>query len=189
MSALGMVSTIKHPKLTAVLSDAIIQFGLNYDQYLNKIEQINQNRTPSTRIRPTGRKACISPELLQSLFEMDSFEGCDSVEEVTNNHVLTWINSRRYCAEEDIAGRVDEALSEVEFKPSRFDPAGASIMFFSYLRTELRKHGAENAVTQSSKALINLLVPNLQPSVVRDTIKKEQPYWTEPYWPAEKDTT
>ena len=173
MSALGLVSTLRHPELSSVLSEDIIQFEFAYERYLTQIEEVNHNRTPSNRIKPTSRKSCIAPELLSA----HSFAGVEDLESLDNNHIMAWMNSRKHCSAEDLAIRVEAALNGINFKSSRTDPVGAAIMFFSKVYTELRRNGAESAITNASKPLITLLIPKLQPQVVRDTIKTEHPYW------------
>ena len=76
-----------------------------------------------------------------------------------------------------MAGRVDTSLKAVTFKTSRADPAGATIMFFTKVYTEFKRHGAQAAIDHSPKALVNRIIPKLQPPIVRDTIKREHPYW------------
>lgn len=129
MAALGVASTITHPELKIVLSEDIIQLELDFDQYLSRIDEINHNRTPSTRIKPISRKQRIAPELLSALVLMNTFEGCDEIDDENNNHIFAWMNSRQHCSEEDMTGRVDTALNAVTFKTSRADPVGDTIMF------------------------------------------------------------
>ena len=177
MAALGVERTISHPDLKIVLSEDIIQFELDCNRYLLQIEEINHNWTPSTRVKPTSPKPCIAPELLSSLVLMNTFGGCDEVDDVNNNHILPRMNLRQHCSKENMARRVDTALSAAAFKTSRADPAGATIMFFTKMYTELKRHGAQAAIDHSSKALVNLIIPKLRPPIVRDMIKREHPYW------------
>lgn len=179
MSALGLVSTIRHPELHTALSEDIARFSLEYERYLNEVADVNRNRTPENRIRPTGRKACICPDLLVSLVSMKVFAGCDTVEDVTNTQVHQWMISRTDRGEQVLSARVEAAVNETQFKPLLKDPEGATLMFFSQLHSSLRKFGASSAIQSSPKALINLVIPKLQPTIVRDTVAKEHDYWPE----------
>jgi len=50
------------------------------------------------------------------------FNGRERVEDVAKADLQLWMNSRKHCTEQDLAGRVEAALAEVSLKVSRTDP-------------------------------------------------------------------
>lgn len=159
-------------ELKSVRRDASVRFELAYEQYLRQIIEDNRGRTATQRNSPAGAKACVAPDLLRSLTMLKTFANIDDISQVTDDMVLQWIRLRTGCSSDDMhfmPRKVKEALLRVKFKPDRSDPQGVALQFF--LQMWLRRSRLQNAIEDAAKAVITLLIPKLEPSVLRETIQ------------------
>jgi hypothetical protein len=78
---------------------------------------------------------------------------------------------------EEVAERIDTALEQVRWTPKHDDPHGSALDFFVQAHQALRKNGVEDAVHDNGKQLIELVMPKLQPAMVRDTMKRDMRFW------------
>lgn len=65
----------------------------------------------------------------------------------------------------------------VNFKADRSDPHGAALQFFTDVITELRHSRVQNAIEDAAKAVITMLIPKLEPYVLRETIQTSHVFW------------
>ena len=109
---------------------------------------------------------------------MSIFTGRAKLEEVTDEDVKEWINSRGRCTSADTPTQVKDALNKVRFRPDARDPEGAVLTFFTDVVTELRRNRASHVISDNSKVLMGQLIPKLEPTSVRETVQNAYEYWS-----------
>lgn len=176
MAAVG-VSTITTPERKSVRGEDIVQFDLAYERYVRQIAEINIIRTASQCITEASMKACVSAELLISLTMLRTFPGCLEVSDVSDEDVKTSIKERSRCSVDDMASHVKDAVARVTFRPDKSDRKRATLEFFTDVLMKLRRNRVSNAITDASRALITLLMPKLEPTVLRESIQCSHDYW------------
>ena len=177
MSAPVCITTITPPELKTVKGEQIVKFVLACERYKRQGNDVNRTLTSDRQITPAGYKSCVSAELLLSLTTLRTFPERTDVSQVTDADVGTWITSRSRCASGDTPGHVKSAIGRVRFKPDRDDPQGAALSFFMDIMTELRRSRVAHVIEESSKTLIALLIPKLEPPVLREAISSAHDYW------------
>jgi hypothetical protein len=66
-------------------------------------------------------------------------------------------------------GEDRQYLGAVKWTPQHDDPHGLALDFFVQVHQALQENGVEDALHDDGKQLIELLMPKLQPAMVRDT--------------------
>lgn len=171
------LSTIAPPVLKSPLGEEVVKFSIAYQQYACQVETVNAGLPTARRSNPVGYKACIQPELLESLAFMGKFGDVESADEVTENSVKEWVIGRTRCSAQDAYKHVEDALTRVKHKPSSSDPEGAAMVFFSSVITELRRNRVDGALKDSVKPLISSLIPKLEPPSLRKEMEKAYEFW------------
>lgn len=117
-------------------------------------------------------KARISDELLLSLTELTTFPDCDTVSQVSEDNVKTWIEFRAKCSTGSMASQLKNAIGKLRFKTNRSDPQGACMQFFADVMTELRRNRVSRILSDAPKALILQLLPKIGPRLYARLFKR-----------------
>lgn len=149
-------------------SEAIVMFVVEYDHYSRQVETMNRILTGNRRVTNVGQKACISPELILSLTEMQEFGNASSINEVTDLMVEKWIKESHRCSSGEHPDQVSDALNQVKFNHDTSDPRGSCLDFFTSIATELHINRAQEVIINNPKVLIEQLMKNLEPAPLRN---------------------
>lgn len=175
----GSIATINPPILKSPKGDAVVRFKVEYERYLRQVEHLNAGVVnEANKVKAVGYRSCISGELLEALTELEIFDGACLVSDVTDDMVKIWVESRGTCATNDTPAQVKNALGKVKFRADSKDPEGAVLAFFIDTATELRRNRASQIVKDNPKTLISLLIPKLEPVLVRETIADAYEFWS-----------
>ncbi len=78
----------------------------------------------------------------------------------------------------DIPSRVRSALRDMYCEYDASDAEGSCLAFFKKAYTKLKDSCCESAMERNAEQIVKLLLPKLQPPVVRECVKDEVEYWT-----------
>lgn len=173
------IATITAPQLKSVMGEDVSTFKIKYDAYLNKVAEFNKGRAKEQTLPPAGYKSCIEPELLSSLVLLNTFPAREMVDDVTDEDVSGWLKTRSRVSGKAVDSQVSDALRRITFKPRSSDPQGAALRFFTSVTTELNRNCAAHVITESPKALIQELMPKLEPKSLRDKMTSAMKFWAE----------
>ena len=170
---------MKPPSLRSAKGAYIVRFKTAYEHYVRKVAVLNAGNPPEKAVKEVSRKSCIDPDLIMSLTENDEFAPAEKVEDVTEDRITIWLDELGRCSSENVPDQLRDALSRVKFEVDQADPKGAARAFFSDLNTELRRNRVDHIKSESPKQLIQLLIPKLEPAVLRGRLKDAFEFWSE----------
>jgi hypothetical protein len=174
----GTVNTVQAPILVSTLRAKVVEFLSRYDKYVTSLEDVNSQLGPGVpHTVPATRKQCIDSELLAGLVGIHAIPDVTTVDDLTAEGVLLWLQGRILSPIEEVAERIDTALEQVKWTSQHDDPHGSALDFFVQVHQALRKNGVQDAVHDNGKQLIELVMPKLQPAMVRDTMKRDMRFW------------
>ena len=101
----------------------------------------------------------------------DEFAPAKKVEDVSEETITTLLDELGRCSSENIPDQLRDALSRVKKEVGQADPKGASRAFVADMNIELRRNRVEHIKSESPKQLIQLLIPKLEPAVLRRRMK------------------
>ena len=179
MASLLPINTISAPELRSPKGEAIVKFRLSYDKYMRQVDVVNAGLLGNRRVQAIEMKACIASELLESLVLFNTFEGRETVEQVTEDDMRQWIDARSRCSAATRAKQVKDALIRVKFIPDAGDPDGASLKFFTDVVTEIRRNRSVEIMQSAPKAFVEQLIRKLEPAQVRETVEASYEFWTD----------
>lgn len=179
MSAGIELYTIKPTERHFLKSEDIVKFSIAYENYSQQFATVNSGLERNQRVKKVRYKACIAPELLPSFTEMNEFENVETVTELTDEMVEKWVKNARRCQADEQPEQVNDALSRVRFTYDSADPKGACVDVFTRVATELRRNRAQEVIKSNTKVLIEMLIKNLEPSILRTRIFRNFKYLPE----------
>jgi hypothetical protein len=127
----GTVNTVQAPILKSTLRAKMVEFLSRYDKYVTSLEDVNSQLGPGVpHTVPATRKQCIDSQLLAELVGIQAIPDVTTVDDVTTEGVLLWLQSRTVAPVEEVAVRIDTALEQVKWTPQHEDPHGSALDFF-----------------------------------------------------------
>lgn len=151
MSDFGIVNTIQAPILENTSQPALIEFETKYSAYKDRVQQINDHRSVTQRIKEASIRQCIKPKILHSLCILGFIEGATTAEQATDASVLKWFDECLKSNEKDLNSRVDTALKKVKFEFDNEDPAGSATHFVVEVVAALDEQNASSIVTDTEQ--------------------------------------
>ena len=146
-----------------------------YDRYVRQVVELNRSsRIPA---RAAVYKACFSAELLASMVVMRLFEGAETVDDVMDDHVKSWVKCRSRCSVDATRGHVKGAINKAKFKLSKTDPEGSVLNVLAEMMTGLRRYRLAHVISDATKDVIMQILPKLEPRQLREEMQAVYDYW------------
>lgn len=116
-----LVSFIQWPERSKPRRDSVVKFREDYEEYARPIDFVNNDRTPSNRVRNAPVRECIRFDLLENVIMTDIIKDVDDITNLSDDHVKKWYESVLSKEPTNLGDKFAEIIKRVKHQPNSAD--------------------------------------------------------------------
>lgn len=174
-----VLTQVQRPELSKPGRESVTKFREEYEEYTRLIEAYNVDRPANSRLRRSTIRECVTVDLLENLIMTNLIEGCEDINELTDEHVKQWYDSVLDKEPQNLGDKVAEAIRKHKHTPNPNDPeAGVQEFVFSVM-SDLRALGGAKFMKDKSqaKSVISRLANALKPKELKELLLRDKSMW------------